>query len=172
MGAKRESSGGDFLRSLVVIGILAGLWFYFAHDKSPDPTRASPNPTLHDPPQVPPPRVPLSAKESAQSPEAREPAYPSAQAPLPGSGIDFGRPSKGPVYSPETGKLVYPGAQPPPSISGLDFGNSPPPEQDQRPEQNQRDPRPTNARKPVHVKGYYRKDGTYVRPHTRRAPNR
>lgn len=25
---------------------------------------------------------------------------------------------------------------------------------------------------PVYVKGYYRKDGTYVRPHTRRAPRR
>lgn len=24
----------------------------------------------------------------------------------------------------------------------------------------------------VHVKGYFRKDGTYVRPHTRRAPRR
>ena len=24
----------------------------------------------------------------------------------------------------------------------------------------------------VHVKGYYRKDGTYVRPHTRRYPKR
>ena len=24
----------------------------------------------------------------------------------------------------------------------------------------------------VHVRGYYRKDGTYVRPHTRRAPRR
>jgi hypothetical protein len=24
----------------------------------------------------------------------------------------------------------------------------------------------------VHVKGYYRKDGTYVRPHTRRAPRK
>lgn len=30
----------------------------------------------------------------------------------------------------------------------------------------------TNSGGTVHVKGYYRKDGTYVRPHTRRAPRK
>jgi endonuclease YncB( thermonuclease family) len=34
------------------------------------------------------------------------------------------------------------------------------------------DTSPTNSGGTVHVKGYYRKDGTYVRPHTRRAPRR
>jgi hypothetical protein len=29
-----------------------------------------------------------------------------------------------------------------------------------------------SSTKTVHVKGYYRKDGTYVRPHTRRAPSK
>lgn len=32
--------------------------------------------------------------------------------------------------------------------------------------------RPTSTGGTVHVKGYYRKDGTYVKPHTRRAPSR
>lgn len=31
---------------------------------------------------------------------------------------------------------------------------------------------PSSSGGTVHVKGYYRKDGTYVRPHTRRAPRR
>lgn len=33
-------------------------------------------------------------------------------------------------------------------------------------------PRPTNSGGTVNVRGYYRKDGTYVRPHTRSAPRR
>lgn len=32
--------------------------------------------------------------------------------------------------------------------------------------------KPTNSSGTVKVKGYYRKDGTYVRPHTRSAPKR
>lgn len=31
---------------------------------------------------------------------------------------------------------------------------------------------PSSSGGPVHVKGYYRKDGTYVRPHTRKSPRR
>ena len=31
---------------------------------------------------------------------------------------------------------------------------------------------PTFQYKPVHVRGYYRKDGTYVRPHYRSRPRR
>ncbi|MEO4872790.1 hypothetical protein ABHZ33_09370, partial [Bacteroides uniformis] len=32
--------------------------------------------------------------------------------------------------------------------------------------------KPTSTGGTVQVKGYYRKDGTYVKPHTRRAPSR
>lgn len=157
-----EPSGGDFLRSLLVIGILAGLWFLFTENNSSDPRPAS---------------SPAAAREAPQYrplPPRQQPAAPAA-------------PPRGPIYSPETGQLLAPSTETPSSSrSGLEFGAPPlfatpdPSPDSRRPKLRRKGRRsssraqlpPTNRQKTVHVKGYYRKDGTYVRPHTRKAPSR
>lgn len=154
-------SGGDFLRSLLVIGILAGLWFFFTENNSSDPRPAA---------------SPAAAREA----RAYRPPPPRQQPVAP--------PPKGPIYSPETGHLLNPSteASPPAGRSGVEFGASPlfepsdPPPESRRAKRRRRRKSsssgaplpPTNKQKAVHVKGYHRKDGTYVRPHTRKAPSR
>ncbi len=54
------------------------------------------------------------------------------------------------------------------AIAAKDQAAAPKDESDNRAASDGTSPCVTSKCGPVHVKGYYRKDGTYVRPHTRR----